>query len=65
MPIPVDFAYVVGHSTDDSFYRAAMSGIRQHHWQFGDMPPVVGVTNADIAAIIRYIRWWQVQNGIE
>jgi len=56
--------YRPGHHPDDSFYRAAMSGVKQHHWHFGDMPPVDGITKKDVAAIVRFIRWWQEQNGI-
>ena len=56
--------YRPGHHPDAAFYRAAMSGVKSHHWQFGDMPPVEGVTKKDIAATLRFIRWWQEQNGI-
>jgi len=57
--------YRPSHHPDYSFYRAAMSGVKQHHWHFGDMPPVDGITKKDVAAILRFIRWWQVQNGIK
>jgi hypothetical protein len=56
--------YRPGHHPDGAFYRAAMSGVKSHHWNFGDMPPVAGITKKDIAAIIRFVRWWQEQNGI-
>ena len=43
---------------------AARRGVRAHHWGFGDMPPVEGVTDADIAAIIAYVRTLQKANGV-
>jgi len=43
---------------------AAKNGVRSHHWRFGDMPPVDGVTNADVMMIARYIRELQKENGI-
>lgn len=57
--------YRSGHHPDSAFYRAAMMGVKSHHWNFGDMPPVEGITKEDIAAILGFIRWWQNQNGIQ
>lgn len=57
--------YRPGHHSNIAFYRAALMGVRSHHWQFGDMPPVKGITKEDVTAIIRFIRWWQEQNGIK
>ena len=56
--------YEPGHHGDEAFVRAAKFGVRSHHWRFGDMPPVEGVTDADIKAIIAYIRSVQEANGI-
>jgi hypothetical protein len=56
--------YKPSHHDDDSFYRAALSGVQAHHWHFGNMPPVEGITNQDIGQIIQFIRWWQRENGI-
>ena len=56
--------YQPGHHADDAFYRAATNGVKSHHWRFGDMPPVEGITEKDIAAILRFVRWWQEQNGV-
>jgi len=39
-------------------------GVRGHHWPFGDMPPVEGVTRGDVTMIIAYIRELQRANGI-
>lgn len=56
--------YEPGHHSDQSFYRAVASGVKQHHWNFGDMPAVAEVTPRDTKKIIDYVRWVQRQNGI-
>lgn len=56
--------YEPSHHDNDSFYRAAFSGVTAHHWHFGNMPPVEGITEKDIGQIIQFIRWWQRENGI-
>jgi cytochrome c len=49
---------------DMAFIMAAENGVRSHHWPFGDMPPVQGVTAADVMNIVAYIRALQRTNGI-
>lgn len=56
--------YEPNHHADMSFYRAAERGVRAHHWGFGDMPPVEGVSKDDVSAIIKYIRGLQKEAGI-
>lgn len=56
--------YETSHHGDAAFARAAMLGAQQHHWPFGNMPPVEGITDADIAVITAYIRAVQRANGI-
>jgi cytochrome c len=56
--------YEPNHHGDAAFLRAAAVGVRAHHWNFGDMPKVEGVTSADVEQIIKYIRWLQRQAGI-
>lgn len=56
--------YEPSHHGDESFQRAAAQGVRAHHWRFGNMPPVEGVTRADVNMIIKYIRELQRANGI-
>ena len=56
--------YEPSHHGDESFKRAAASGVRSHHWSFGDMPPVEGITRGDVTMIIAYIRELQRANGI-
>lgn len=56
--------YEPSHHSDMAFVMAANSGVRSHHWTFGNMPPVEGLTNADIKAIAAYVRELQRENGI-
>ena len=53
-----------GHHGDASFYRAVKSGSPQHHWNFGNMPPVPAVSEAQVKSVIKYIRALQTANGI-
>ena len=56
--------YEPSHHGDEAFQRAAAIGVRTHHWPFGDMPPVEGLTRGDIVMIVAYIRELQRANGI-
>ena len=56
--------YEPSHHGDEAFQRAAALGVRGHHWPFGDMPPVAGLTREDVAMIVAYIRELQRFNGI-
>ena len=56
--------YETSHHADEAFQRAVSHGVRQHHWPFGNMPPVEGLTRADVTMIIAYIRQVQRANGI-
>lgn len=56
--------YESSHHGDESFQRAVAFGVRQHHWPFGNMPKVEGLTRADVAMVVRYIREVQRENGI-
>lgn len=56
--------YEPSHHSDEAFQRAAQSGVRAHHWNFGNMPPVPGLTRGDVKYIARYVRELQRENGI-
>jgi len=56
--------YEPSHHGDMAFVLAATRGVRAHHWRFGDMPPVEGITQAEIGAVIAFIRRVQRENGI-
>jgi hypothetical protein len=43
---------------------AVKNGVRAHHWRFGDMPPVEGVSDEDATKIVAYVRELQRANGI-
>ncbi len=60
----IDKIYEPNHHADIAFYRAPELGVRAHHWKFGDMPRIPGVTKDDLTQIIAYIRWLQKQAGI-
>ena len=56
--------YEPNHHGDESFQRAVAMGVRAHHWKFGNMPAIEGLTRADVKAIIAYVRELQRYNGI-
>ena len=56
--------YEPSHHGDMAFLLAAQNGVRAHHWTFGNMPAVEGVTKADVSNIVAYIRALQRANGI-
>ena len=64
-PSHLSQVYEPGHHSDAAFKRAIQGGATAHHWQFGDMAPVPGVSDADIAAIIAYVRAVQAREGFE
>ena len=64
-PPLVHIIYEPGHHGDESFQRAVAQGVMAHHWPFGDMPPVEGLTRRDVAAVIAYVRELQRANGIQ
>ena len=57
--------YEPSHHADIAFFRAIALGVHQHHWNFGDMPPVEGVDGEQAAHIIAWIRQEQRKVGIE
>ena len=63
-PPLVHIYYEPNHHPDEAFYVAAKIGVRQHHWRFGNMPPVAGVTEQEVGKIIAYVRALQRANGI-
>lgn len=62
-PLLHDF-YNPGHHPDAAFFSAARSGVTQHHWHFGNMPPQPQVSDDQITEIVRYVRELQQANGI-
>ena len=64
-PPLVHRVYRPAHHADAAFLLAVKNGVRAHHWRFGDMAPVPGVDVAASGHIVAYLRWLQVENGIE
>ena len=63
-PPLVHIIYEPGHHGDEAFQRAVEMGVRAHHWPFGDMPIIEGITRGDIKMITAYVRELQRANGI-
>jgi mono/diheme cytochrome c family protein len=63
-PALVHKIYEPNHHGDAAFQHAAASGVKAHHWEFGNMPKVESVSPADVDQIIQYVRWLQRQAGI-
>lgn len=56
--------YEPSHHGDAAFQMAVQHGTRAHHWRFGDMKPLPGVSADEVAHITAYIRAAQRQAGI-
>ena len=56
--------YEPGHHADFSFRNAVGQGVPAHHWNFGNMPPVPGMSEESVEDIICYVRELQRANGI-
>ena len=56
--------YEPSHHSDAAFFLAVQNGVRSHHWRFGSMAPVEGLTRADVKGIVAYVRELQRENGI-
>jgi len=63
-PPLVHRVYEPSHHADAAFLRAVQVGVRAHHWRFGDMRPVPGLTLDDVDRIVGYVRWLQREAGI-
>ena len=56
--------YEPSHHGDMAFLLAARQGVRAHHWRFGNMPAIDGVSEDDVVQITAYVRALQRANGI-
>jgi len=64
-PPLVDKIYRPGHHADLVFHWAVKDGVKQHHWDFGDMPALPNVSPEEVGHIISYIRDAQRKAGIQ
>ncbi len=63
-PTFISKIYEPNHHGDPAFHLAVKRGVRQHHWNFGNMPKISGVAKEEVDQIIAYIRWIQRENKI-
>ena len=63
-PPLIHIIYEPNHHGDPSFYQAVRYGVRAHHWGFGNMPAIEGVSQSQVADIIIYVRELQRANSI-
>lgn len=64
-PPHVHRIYEPSHHGDAAFLIAVRQGVRPHHWDFGSMPPIEGLSDEDVADIVAYVRQLQREAGIE
>jgi mono/diheme cytochrome c family protein len=62
-PSHLSKVYEPSHHSDAAFRRAIAQGSPAHHWNFGAMPPVQGMSEADVTAVIAFIRQQQQARG--
>ncbi|GEM_PF-464764 len=56
--------YAPNHHGDEAFQSAVANGVPPHHWNFGPMPAISGLSRDEVAQIVTYIRSEQVGAGI-
>ena len=64
-PSHLSVVYQPGHHGDAAFALAAINGVRAHHWGFGDMAPIPGLSQEDLDRIIAHVRETQRIEGFE
>lgn len=56
--------YAPNHHADEAFQRAVAFGVQPHHWGFGPMAPLPGLSRDDVSKIVAYVRTIQESQGI-
>lgn len=64
-PSHLSIVYEPNHHPDESFRRAIAVGVPQHHWDFGNMPAVDGLSEDAVEAVIAFVRAEQERQGFE
>ena len=64
-PSHLSIIYEPSHHADGAFLSAVQRGVRTHHWDFGDMPPIEGLQPEDVEAITAFVREQQRVEGFE
>jgi len=62
-PPHLSVIYNPEHHGDGAFAVAAVNGVKAHHFSFGNMPPIAGITEDDFVRILAYIREAQRTEG--
>ncbi|WP_051062768.1 c-type cytochrome [Ilumatobacter nonamiensis] len=64
-PSHLSIVYEPNHHGDDAFRSAIANGAQQHHWTFGDMAPIPGLSDDEVDEIIAFIRAEQERQGFD
>ncbi len=64
-PSHLSAIYEPNHHADAAFLLAVRRGSPAHHWSFGNMDPVPGLTDEDVEAIVAFVREAQRIEGFE
>lgn len=64
-PSLLSIIYEPNHHGDQAFRSAVAGGSPQHHWAFGNMPPISGLSDDQVTAIISYVRQVQDHEGFD
>lgn len=64
-PSQLSVVYEPNHHGDMAYFLAVRNGVRQHHWPFGDMPPIAGLSDSEVEQIVAFVREQQRINGFE
>ncbi len=64
-PSQLSIVYEPNHHGDNAYRSAIANGAPQHHWEFGNMPAIEGLTAEQVEDVIAYVRSEQERNGFE
>lgn len=57
--------YEPNHHADAAFLLAVRRGVAPHHWSFGPMPVIEGLSDEEVEAIVAFVREAQRREGFE
>ncbi|WP_238442656.1 c-type cytochrome [Salsipaludibacter albus] len=56
--------YLPDHHPDVVFATAIANGVQAHHWDFGPMPAIGGLSDDEVAAVVAHVRDEQRRAGL-